>query len=400
MKMKKILRKKVFIPAIFVITLLLIATNTTVKVSAAYPQKRQSHSMVYDSVNDRMIMYGGQTDATYVSWKTDTWAYDLNNNTWTIMSPESVPYQKTGSEMAYDSESEKLINFGGTHAEDYCSNQTWIYDFIEDSWTNANPANTPRLRSGHAMAYDSESDMVIMFGGGLPNEDYNPYGGLVQYNDTWAYSFNTNTWTNVTPAISPLGRNAANFVYDSESDRIVLFGGTHSPEKSAYLDPTGEVYQEETWTYDYNTNTWENVTPVYSPEPRFGSNMAYDSESDMLIFVGGFTHLDATSMEDEAWSFDLNTGTWTQLNPITDFARKWHMMAYDSESDRIVLFGESNSTTKTNYLAETWVYDYNADEWALMPLPEVIDDTNSFFIPTILSLSVIAIVLLKRRRNK
>ncbi|MHA1591085.1 MAG: Kelch repeat-containing protein, partial [Candidatus Heimdallarchaeaceae archaeon] len=282
MKIKKILRKKTVIPAIFVITLLLIATNTTVKVSAAYPQKRAGHWTVYDSVNDRIIMYGGQTEANYVSYKTDTWAYDLNNNTWTRMSPESVPYQKISSKMAYDSESEKIINFGGTHAEDYSSNQTWIYDYLEDSWTNANPANTPRLRNTHAMAYDSESDIVIMFGGGL-GKDYNPYGGQTGYNDTWAYDYNTNTWTNVTPAISPLGRGSSILTYDSESDKIVLFGGYHSPTILSSLDPTGEVYQRDTWTYDYNTNTWENVTPSTSPDPRKGVNMAYDSESDRII---------------------------------------------------------------------------------------------------------------------
>ncbi|MHA1552376.1 MAG: Kelch repeat-containing protein, partial [Candidatus Heimdallarchaeaceae archaeon] len=363
MIIKKIFRKKVVIPAIFVIALLLIATNTTVKVSAAYPQKKVGHWMVYDSVNDRIIMYGGQTDATYVSWKTDTWVYDLNSNTWTIMSPESVPYQKTGSKMVYDSESEKLINFGGTHAEDYSSNQTWIYDYLEDSWTNAN-----------AMAYDSESDIVIMFGGILP-KDYNPYGGETGYNDTWSYDFNTNTWTNMTPSISPLGRGSSKLSYDSESDKIVLFGGYHSPTSSAYLDPTGEVYQRDTWTYDYNTNTWENVTPSTSPDPRTGFNMDYDSESDRIILFGGSTHLDPTGMEDEVWSFDLNGGTWTQMNPATT-GRRAFSIAYDTESDKIVLFGGTNSTTLTSYNDETWVYDYNVDEWTLMPIPEVTDDTN------------------------
>ncbi|MHA1418578.1 MAG: Kelch repeat-containing protein [Candidatus Heimdallarchaeaceae archaeon] len=397
MKIKKILRKKVFIPTIFVITLLLIATDTTVKVSAAYPLKRVNHWMSYDSTNDRIIMYGGQSDATYVSWRSDTWSYDLNNNSWTKMNPESVPYQKTSSKMVYDSESEKLINFGGTHAEDYSSDQTWIYDYLEDSWTNIDPPEGPTLRGGHCMAYDSESDIVIMYGGSV-GKDYNPDGGQLNFNDTWSYDFNTNTWTNVTPSTSPPGRTSAKIVYDSESDRIVLFGGAHSPGTSYYLDPTGEVYQRETWTYDFNTNTWENVTPSTSPDPRIGFNMVYDSESDRILLFGGSTHLDATGMEDETWSFDLNSGIWTQMNPAPTGKRAFSI-AYDIESDKIVLFGGTNSTTLTNYNAETWVYDYNTDEWTLMPIP-VIDDSNMFFIPTLVSLSIIAIVLVKRRRNK
>ncbi len=219
------------------------------------------------------------------------------------------------------------------------------------------------------------------------------------YNDTWGYDYNTNTWTNITPSISPLGRSNSILTYDSESDKIVLFGGYHSHTVSAYYDPTGEVYQRDTWTYDYNTNTWENVTPSTSPDPRIGTNMAYDSESDRIILVGGSTHLDPTGMEDEVWSFDLNSEIWTQMNPSTN-GRRSFSIAYDAESDKIVVFGGTNSTTLTSYNAETWMYDFNTDEWTLMPIPEITTDTNSFFIPTLIATSIIAVVLIRRRKNR
>jgi len=74
-----------------------------------------------------------------------------------------------------------------------------------NEWTNMNPATKPLGRWEHAMAYDSESDRVIMFAGMKPG-----VGGscrCIMLADTWAYNFNTNTWTNMNPPIpKPLGR--------------------------------------------------------------------------------------------------------------------------------------------------------------------------------------------------
>jgi len=131
------------------------------------------------------------------------------------------------------------------------------------------------------MAYDSESDIIIMHGGAL-DPPYNPYGGRIAYNDTWSYDYNTNTWTNITPAISPLGLCDAKMAYDIESDRIIMFGGYHNPWGTPYEDSTGEVYKKDTWAFDYNTNTWENVTPTVSPEPRIDHAIAYDYDTIVI----------------------------------------------------------------------------------------------------------------------
>lgn len=64
--------------------------------------------------------------------------------------------------MAYDSESETIVQFGGMPQNDYSSNETWIYDYSTNTWTKADPANVPSMRSSNVMAYDSESDKVIM----------------------------------------------------------------------------------------------------------------------------------------------------------------------------------------------------------------------------------------------
>jgi hypothetical protein len=387
-------KAKSIISVLFISSLLFFTIITSLHVNAAYPLQRSAQAMAYDSTSDRIIVYGGETKNTYDYWVFDTWAYDYNNNEWIQMNPTGIPYPSVGAVMVYDSDSDKMVAFGGAHAQYYTSNETWIYDYTTNTWYEASPNNVPRLRCGHAMAYDSESDVVIMFGGAV-TANQNPYGDTVVYNDTWAYDLNTDTWTNMTPSVTPLGRGAACIVYDSESDRIILFGGYHLAG-SPFLDPTGECYQKDTWSYDYNTNTWENVTSSTNPDPRVMHALAYDSESDRIIMFGGYTHLNTEGLQDETWAYDYNTQTWTQMNPTGGLERILHQMVYDSESDLVVLFGGAVATHRSVYFDETWVYDYNIDIWTLMPIPET-DDTDIFFIPTLISLSIIAIVLVRRR---
>ena len=233
---------------------------------------------------------------------------------------------------------------------------------------------------------------------GIFHQDSNPDGVRLTFNDTWSYDYNTNTWTNITSATYPANYNFGSVAYDTESDLVIVFGGTNG--RNAYNDPTGGTYNGETWSFDYNTNTWDNITPSVSPVPRTGVNMAYDSEHDLIILFGGYTHLLRTEIDHETWAFDYNTLSWTELNPDSDLERRAYSMAYDSESEKIVLFGGNTGDDPYTFLGDTWVFDYDFNNWTLMPVPEVPDDTNSFFIPTILSFSIIAIVLFKRRNNK
>src|SRR5207249_318598 len=137
-----------------------------------------------------------------------------NGNTWTDMAPASSPLGRDSPTLTYDSAADRVILFGGTVSGRGDSNETWAYDFRANAW--ADMARTPPARYGHAMAYDSQSDRIILFGG---------WTGTQQSNDTWAYDFNANTWTDMAPATSPPGRYLHAMAYDSQSDRVILFGG-------------------------------------------------------------------------------------------------------------------------------------------------------------------------------
>ncbi len=258
---------------------------------------------------------------------------------WTNLNPDPRPEAVFGPAMTYDSQADRVILFGG-----FLTNQTWSYDFNDNAWTDLSPTVAPPRRFWHALAYDVESARTILFGGHPGTE----VGGRA---DTWAYDTNTNTWTNVTPDLSPALRARHALAYDSESDRVILFGG---------LNPLNYLDQNDTWAYDTNTNTWTNVNPPVRPQGRRNHAMAYDAESDRVILFGGTMR---GSVHQDTWSYDFNANTWTAMAPDPRLAaRRMHAMTYDSQADRVIVFG-GTASNKVFWTNETWAYDRNRNQW-------------------------------------
>jgi hypothetical protein len=92
------------------------------------------------------------------------------------------------------------------------------------------------------MVYNSKSDRLVLYGG-------KDSGSI----DTWIYDCNTHIWTKMEPAENPGGLSRHAMVYSTASDRVVLFGGQDGGKQF--------VYKNQTWIYDLETDTWENVTP-------------------------------------------------------------------------------------------------------------------------------------------
>ena len=49
---------------------------------------------------------------------------------------------------------------GGEELQD-----TWIYDYVTNNWTQIFPEGTPPTRMSSAMVYDAVNEKMILFGG-------------------------------------------------------------------------------------------------------------------------------------------------------------------------------------------------------------------------------------------
>jgi len=240
----------------------------------------------------------------------------------------------------------------------------------ENTWYNLNPTIvggelTPREYP--AMAYNASAQRVIMFDG-------------MNIKDTWAYDYATNTWTEMSslPSYSEvggtlIGRDAHDMVYDPDTDMTIMFGG----------QSIGGIILKDTWSYDYATNTWTNLTslPSYSEVggtllERCWIDMAYDSSAKRIILHGG--HNEDVEGLNDTWAYDAVNNTWFNLNPAVvggPMYKTWiSALVYDSSADRTIMFGGLQEEPGYIYTDETWVYDYNANTWYKMD-PEVIGGT-------------------------
>jgi len=190
-------------------------TWTDLKPSGTGPSARALQAMAYDPTSSKLIVFGGYDGKTYYD---DTWAYDLTANSWTAVRSGGVaPAARQGHSLVYDPVSKKMILFGGFNGRvEY--NDTWAYDPALGTWKNLAPQGSlPDARDSQTMAYDPDDKVVLLFGG---------WSSTVQYGDTWAYDPAQNTWTVIQAAgRGPTARALAQMVYDPATKRMVLFGG-------------------------------------------------------------------------------------------------------------------------------------------------------------------------------
>ena len=137
----------------------------------------------------------------------------------------------------------------------------------------------------------------MLFGGG---------GVFGPATDTWALDYNTDTWTNLGPAVSPPGREYGYLAYDPSADKTVLFGGiTYDFNSETLLQPA------ETWAYDLKSNTWSLRSPSTGPSARGWEAIAYSAKADAVVMFGGGP--DRQHPTSETWLYRTDPDRWSQV---------------------------------------------------------------------------------------
>jgi hypothetical protein len=314
------------------------------------PSARSNHAIAYDSVHDEIVLFGGEGSSGQLG---DTWTYDQKTNNWTDMAPSGGPSARSGHAMVYDRAHGEVVLFGG-YLGYYLGykelGDTWTYNLSKNSWTNMTPSVSPPARGGHSMAYDSARGEVLLFSG----RKYSYY----YFNDTWAYNLTTNKWINENPTTTPPGRCHHAMVYDSSHDDIIMFGGFTGPGLILFCD---------TWTYSHSANNWMNMTPSIEPSARYGHGMVYDPAHGIVMLFGGETgYGDGLG---DTYTYDPIMNNWTLNPPTAPVARGYPALAYDSAHGEVVLFGGSYYEASYNYFYDTWTYNLTSDKWTNMNPP-------------------------------
>lgn len=207
--------------------------------------------------------------------------------------------------------------------------------------------------AGAMMAYDSQADRFVLFGG------WDGHRGL---NGTWVFDPTNRTWTELHPPVSPIPRGDEMFVYDDRANAFVLFGGWYERPNETY------VRLSDTWTFSLSMRTWTQRHPPASPSPRSDAEVAYDPEVDQVLLVGGFS---GTGYLGDVWSYSLGNDTWSpRPSTLQPSPRSDGRMVYVPSQDRFILYGgnDYNGPNFTfHHLADTWAYSWARNLWTLLP---------------------------------
>jgi len=234
------------------------------------PVQRGDAGIVYDESNRVFVMYGGLSDVNPERTLDETWVYDINENTWTEMTPENSPPRMYGGDLVYDSLNQKVLLWGGNTRDGGKIDEFWCYDYQTDTWTRIETNPKPRGRYWFQMTFDQDIGKVVIFGGSP--------GGDTKLGDTWLYDYARNEWTEIDSSDNPSARANSRMVYDSEIGKVVLFGG-----RSGDFDTWGD-----TWFLDTVNGEWSiaGASEPVSTDGQEGSAEGQDNESGQTGIPG------------------------------------------------------------------------------------------------------------------
>jgi len=266
-------------------------------------------------------------------------------NYWTQLAPTGVPPNaptpRFGHSAIYDTQNNRMIVFGG---EDGTSSpfQQDVYILnlgtIPPAWSKPAVSGTaPSPRLGHTAVYDAANQRMVVFGG-------NDLTG--EKSDTFFLSLPLNppfVWSN--GPSGPIKRTEHSAVYDGMRQQMIIFGGLDH----ATL-PDGSILNEDTWFLNLaGTPSWNQPFLSGAPFFRQGHTTVYDSSNQRLVLFGGDTQFSPSPVaNNELWAVQLDAGSsWTFLSPSSGApptARYGHSAIYDTGSGRMVIYGGYDSS--------------------------------------------------------
>jgi len=221
-------------------------------------------TMVYNRNDDVLFLFPGHHYYDPVNFFRH---FEYAGGQWSERECSAGPMAQNSSAIAYDTQRNVLVLFGGycTHGTyDPELDETWEYD--GEHWRQCFPENSPSKRWGCVMAFDEDRSVMVLHGGSDEG---------MRRRDTWEYD--GTTWRKVETAHAPI--KVGPMVYHTGLKRILLF---------SEMD---WAYEWDNYFWCYDGNDWEPVPRAEGtsngPSPRMEATMAFHPESTKLVFFGG-----------------------------------------------------------------------------------------------------------------
>ena len=337
-----------------------VSGSTVLTVSAATgppswtlrgPSGRRSHSAVFDPASQQMIIFGGLQTSTNVGLN-DVWLGMITSTLTESFVAESptgpAPQGRYGHVATYDSNSNRMMVFGGNVGSSTCANDVWILTGANGqsgtpAWINTTVSGTePVARVNAGGAYDPNTNSMIVFGGNNCGTNY--------FNDVWVLSnangaSGSSTWMQLAPTgTAPPARQNGTAVYDSTNNILMVYAG------DAGGTPFGDVWILSNANGSGGTPAWTQLLPTgTAPPSRTGQTATFDSVNNRMTIFGGTS---GSSTMTDVWVLTNANGigttpAWVQSLPTgTAPSVAYHSAVYDSAKNNLYVFAGISSQDK------------------------------------------------------
>lgn len=295
------------------------------RLDVAGPSPREDHTWTVAGSSGIAYLFGGRSGTTVFA---DTWAFDLEDRTWSELSPAGSPAPRFGHEAAWV-EGVGVVIFAGQGGPTTFFNDLWVYDPTADAWRQL-PASgaVPTPRYGSCVAIGPDGRLWMSHG-------FTQEG--TRFSDTRAYDFVTETWSDVTPAEGrrPVER-CLHGCWWTDEGALALYAG----------QTTGLTALDDLWVLE--GDAWRRVETELPP----GRNLYARTRLDAATLIVGGQAVDGTYLAD-LWLM-ADDETVARLEPAGEApaARAGAELALDPVSGRAFVFG---GRTADAALDDTWM---------------------------------------------
>jgi len=316
--------------------------------SAAGPLPRGYHSAVLDTTTNKMVVFGGFPSPAVTNGTqnlNDLWRFNVIGKIWSqVMTKGAAPAPRFGHTAVYDSINNRMIVFGGAEGRSSpCENDIWILTNASGrsgggttAWTQLQvTGNAPAPRTLHGAVYDPNTNVMITYGG---QDCFSTV-----FDDVWVLSNangigGTPSWTQLStsgtqPPASEIGQSVA---YDPSSNTLITFGNGRTNGVWVLSNANGQG----------GTPSWTQLSPSgTAPAARAANTLVYAAATNSITVFGG---QDSTgAIFSDTWVLSNANGiggtpVWAQIATGSQYfpeARNVHTAVYNSSTNQMTVFG-------------------------------------------------------------
>lgn len=295
------------------------------------PSKRFGHAFVYDTLNDRALLFGGGEGTQDYD---DTWQY--KGGAWTLLSPPNAPSPRRFPAATWDRLRNRVLLFGGNHAVgETTTNYFDTWAFNGTTWTRLHE-NGPQL-TGASIVVDEKNDQILLLGAKTD--------GTVEM-----HRFNETGWEKLSPTTLPLCVRESALVYQRHNERVVQVGG--GCENGNILETT----------YEWDGTNFQKIdTSSTNPGTVFGMAYTYDEARQETLLFGGSDFGGERSL-----TYGYRDARWkTRGDLVYPGPRSLMVLERDPKRNVLYLFGGQNERID---FFDLWKYEQG--RWATVTAPD------------------------------